>query len=289
MTQWGDLFSQRQLLMLATLSRLTREIARKYEKKDAIFAEAVQVCMAITLSRGTDLNNSLCRWKQDAECPVNLFGRQAIPMVWDFAETVITSGSSGSWPIMFQRTYDSILPFLEIRNSGNSILTTATKQTLPDDVASLLATDPPYYDAIPYSHLSDFFYVFLKRILYESCPGLFSSKLVEKTEEIVVDRAHSLSTSNKGIPDENEGKVSSSSKQAVFAPGATVLDRVHQCMLLFAAGRSDALKRFLVDEDHGKDAKLWKLAQSLSALYPTGSNEKRWVDGVLARKKGLGF
>ena len=60
-------------------------------------------------------------------------------------------------------------------------------------------------------------------------------------------------------------------------------------MLLFGAGRTEALKWFLVDGGVGKDAQLWKLAQALSALYPSGSDEKRWVDGVLARKKGLGF
>lgn len=70
---------------------------------------------------------------------------------------------------------------------------------------------------------------------------------------------------------------------------STVLDRVHQSMLLFASGRAEALKRFLVDDGVGRQAQFWKLAQSLSALYPSGSEEKRWVDGVLARKKGLGF
>ena len=72
-------------------------------------------------------------------------------------------------------------------------------------------------------------------------------------------------------------------------PGSTVLDRVHQAMILFAAGRGEALKRFLVEEGIGKDARFWKLAQSLSALYPSGIDEKRWVDGVLARKKTLGL
>lgn len=71
--------------------------------------------------------------------------------------------------------------------------------------------------------------------------------------------------------------------------GATTLDRVHQAMILFAAGRSEALRRFLVEEGVGRDGKFWTLAQALSALYPAGSDERRWVDGVLARKKGLGF
>lgn len=72
-------------------------------------------------------------------------------------------------------------------------------------------------------------------------------------------------------------------------PGITVLDRLHQAMVLFAAGRGEAMKRFIVEEGIGNDARFWKLAQSLTALYPGGSDEKRWVDGVLARKKGLGF
>jgi hypothetical protein len=71
--------------------------------------------------------------------------------------------------------------------------------------------------------------------------------------------------------------------------GRSVLDRVHQAMLLFSAGRGDALRRFLVDDGVGRDERFWRLAQALSALYPSSTDEKRWVDGVLARKKGLGF
>ena len=72
-------------------------------------------------------------------------------------------------------------------------------------------------------------------------------------------------------------------------PGTTVLDQLHQTMLLFGAGRGEALKRFLVEEGVGNNPMYWRLAQSLSALYPSGTDEKRWVDGVLARKKSIGF
>jgi hypothetical protein len=71
--------------------------------------------------------------------------------------------------------------------------------------------------------------------------------------------------------------------------GETVLDRIHQSMILFAAGRSEALKRFIVEDGAGRDQRFWRLAQALSALYPSHTEEKRWVDGVLARKKGFGF
>jgi hypothetical protein len=80
-----------------------------------------------------------------------------------------------------------------------------------------------------------------------------------------------------------------SAKVPTPTPGETILDQVHQAMILFAAGRGEAMKRFLVEDGVGKSAPFWKLAQSLSALYPPGGDEKRWVDGVLARKKGLGL
>jgi hypothetical protein len=72
-------------------------------------------------------------------------------------------------------------------------------------------------------------------------------------------------------------------------PGQTALDRVHQAMILFGANRGEALKQFLVEDGVGRDARFWKLAQALSALYPTAVEEKRWIDGVLSRKKALGF
>jgi len=72
-------------------------------------------------------------------------------------------------------------------------------------------------------------------------------------------------------------------------PGTTSLDRLHQAMILFGAQRGELLKRFLVEDGVGKDARFWKLAQSLAALYPPGTDERRWVEGVLARKKGLGL
>ncbi|MBM0106503.1 DUF1156 domain-containing protein [Steroidobacter sp. S1-65] len=73
------------------------------------------------------------------------------------------------------------------------------------------------------------------------------------------------------------------------SPGHTTLDRVHQAMVLFAAGRDEAMKRFLLQDGVGQQSTFWRLAQALSFLYPVGAEEKRWIDGVLARKKGLGF
>ncbi|MEI2763293.1 hypothetical protein [Methanothrix soehngenii] len=72
-----------------------------------------------------------------------------------------------------------------------------------------------------------------------------------------------------------------------FSPGSTALDRVHQAMLLFGEGRGDGLKTFL--QEIGQDQGFWSLAQALNSLYPVGSEERRWVEGVLARKKSMGL
>jgi hypothetical protein len=72
-------------------------------------------------------------------------------------------------------------------------------------------------------------------------------------------------------------------------PGSTVLDRLHQAMILFGANRGELMKRFLVDDGVGKDGRFWSLADNLNKLYPPGTDERRWVEGVLARKKGLGL
>jgi putative DNA methylase len=93
----------------------------------------------------------------------------------------------------------------------------------------------------------------------------------------------------RGLPSLFEELAAEPEPEMVLAPGASTLDRLHQAMLLFADGQSAALRRFLVDEGVGKDDRFWRLADALSRLYPMNSQEKRWVDGLLARKKGLGL
>jgi len=126
------------------------------------------------------------------------------------------------------------------------------------------------------------------RAVFERSEYLFGAKTAAsaKTKE-------KPSPKRKGqmslLPETSVGKERrGSAMTAIPTPGSTTLDRVHQAMLLFGNGRSDAMATFL-KEGVGKQARFWNLAQNLSALYPSGSDEKRWVDGVLARKKGLGF
>jgi putative DNA methylase len=599
LTTWGDFFTPRQSFMLATLVTLLVQAQNKIESEsEQEFAAAVTAILSLGVSRLTDISNSLCNWSVTSTQAVHLFGRQAIPMMWDFAEASFLSDAAGD----YATTIRNMIRILEREAGapleGHAVQATATGHPLPDDSASGFITDPPYYDAVPYAYLSDFFYVWLRRCLLRTHAELFRDRLVPKDAEIVVDRTHELSDTTHDIeyyerelarafaearrvlrPDgvgtivfaskttasweailkavvdagwiitgswpidtEREARVSAQGQSrlassvhlvcrprentdgsvsesigewrdvlgqlpkrihewmprlasegvvgadAIFAclgpaleifsrysrvekangdavplreyleqvwaavstealslifadadaaglepdarltamwlwtlgggasatngkatqpesssdddaeddvsdeeegstkakttvgytlefdaarkiaqglgihlersesivevkgdkarllpvsertrylfgksdettppargrkkppkqrsfleeldtvvaetdgkkgnaglkpsPGETVLDRVHQAMILFAAGRGDALRRFLVEDGAGTDARFWKLAQSLSALYPTGTDEKRWVDGVLARKKGLGL
>lgn len=588
LTTWSDYFTPRQALTLATLTRLVQKTAAKLESQtESEFNTAVRTCLAFVTDKMADKSSSLCRWKASAEyMGGNTFGRQALPMLWDFCEANVLGEVTGDiaseveWvEKVLRHVADSVMA------GGISETASATSHPLPDDSANALFTDPPYYDAVPYAFLSDFFYVWLRRTLASVHGDLLAQPCVPKDSEIVVDRPHELSNSthniafyereltkafsesrrvlrpdsvgtvifaskttasweailraivdagwiitgswpidtemearvsaqgqarlassvhlvcrprenpdgsvrtddvgdwrdvltelplrihdwmprlaqegvvgadaifsclgpaleifsrysrvekasgevvtlkeyleqvwaavsrealsmifegaegsgleedarltamwlwtlstggdrNDGggneeeIPDEAEVETAAQLKPSGYALefdaarkiaqglgihldrlkalveikgdiarllpvseragylfgqettqpqqkrkkkqsqpslfqlqekvkeggtweippvsklGATVLDRVHQSMLLFAGGRSEALKRFLVEDGAGRDARFWKLAQALSALYPIGSDEKRWVDGVLARKKGLGL
>lgn len=582
-TRWGDMFSPRQQLALATYARLVRKASEQESRaSEPAFAEAVGVLLALALSRLADISNAHCQWRITKTQVCHLFTRQALSMLWDFAEPhIFAEDAAGN----FTTTLGTMVEVLERWGDTGGDATvrrqSATSHVLADDMAAALFTDPPYYDAVPYATLADFFYVWLKRSVPPSLAPLFADTLIPKQEECVVDEAkgkfaaffestmtralaearrvvapdgigvvvfahkstsgweaqikamldagwvvtaswpldtelgnrmraqnsaalassvhlvcrpredidgklrtdsvgdwrevlrelpvrihewlprlsaegivgadaifaclgpalevfsrysrvekasgehvelkeylehvwaavsrealsmlfadpdtagldadarltaiwlwtvasvseHGPEDADEDAPEEDDedeaaggketatgfvleydaarkiaqglgvqlesmgsvvevkgeqarllavaeraaflfGKVESATstrkaarkKQlALFAEleqaaeeqgwgdvgapkaGATTLDRVHQAMLLFAAGRGEALKRFLVDDGAGREASFWKLAQSLSALYPAGTNEKRWVDGVLARKKGLGF
>ena len=195
---WTDHFSRRQLLALTTITRLIQSVAKR-ENGDSDFHGAVATCLALNLGKLADLANSLCPWEPVAECPRHLFSRQAIPFTWDFGEGVPIGDSSGSWQIMVERFATILAGIGSDWHQSSPQLASATAHPLPDDSANALVTDPPYYDAVPYAYLSDFFYVWLRRSLFNVHPDLFSGEVVPKDSEIVVDRSHELSNSTHDI------------------------------------------------------------------------------------------
>jgi putative DNA methylase len=578
MRTWGDLFTPRQALALTTYARLAREYPALKSSKDSGYRNALAGILALMVNRLADLNASLCVWQLSTPNTAHVFGRWALPMIMDFGEVNPLAGAGGSPESALRRMKAGIEAIASIiHDSGSAEAASAVKVPLPDLSAAAFITDPPYYDAVPYADLSDFFYVWLKRTLPESFPISFAEQLSPKSLECIVDptkgkdrayfegtiklamieakrvlaphgigllvfahkstagweaqlqamidagwtitaswpidtemasrlraknsaalassihivcrpREHlgaqngtvgdwrdvlqalpnrmaewmrrlaeegvvgadaifaclgpaleifsrysrvekangdtvglkeylvyvwaaiakealamvfkgadasgfeedarltamwlwTLSAGQTGNRDSDDDESSEEEESDAVAPsgyvleydaarkiaqglgahlesltslievkgevarllpvaertrrlfgkdeaespttkrkkrtsqlqlgfvaeleqaeeggswgskgapthGATFLDRVHQCMILFAAGRGEALRRFLVDEGVGRDERFWRLAQVLSFLYPKTSDEKRWIDGVLARKKGLGF
>ena len=151
---FGDLFTARQKAALVELGKMVVNLPTGTEKN----------LIALLIGKMADGNNSLARWEPGAENPVNLFSRQAIPMVWDFCESTPKSNARG----VFLSSTDAVCKVIDstrIAASSQILQSDATEHLLPDQASSIWFTDPPYYDAIPYADLSDFFLVWLKRTL----------------------------------------------------------------------------------------------------------------------------
>ena len=204
-THWHEIFTPRQLVALTTFSDLVQEAREKVisDAKKAgwgddelgledggsgatAYGDAVAVYLAFVLSKQADLGNNLCRWESIAQCPRQLFGRQAIPMVWDFAESNPFSNSSGAWSILlsgitsaFKKAYTNI----DANAFGQAEQADASNQRISQ--SKIISTDPPYYDNIGYADLSDFFYSWLRRSLRASYSKLFATMAVPKSDELV--------------------------------------------------------------------------------------------------------
>ena len=186
MMQWGDLFTARQKVALVELGRLTQRIT---ESKII-----THIFVALAIDKVAMQNSTGCRWKPSGESLVDTFGRHALGVVWDFAESIPTSGSTGD--IKDQLGWVAKSTDQPLNKSGQMQLADATDYPLPDQTAGVWFTDPPYYDAIPYSDLSDFFLVWLKRNLpnHPLLRDPFDSKnsLSPKTAEAVQDETKQI-------------------------------------------------------------------------------------------------
>jgi putative DNA methylase len=200
LTTYGDLFTSRQLVTLTTLSDLLHEIhplivgdaiaAGMIPEADSddcevttatSYADAVVMYLAMSISRWTDLSNSVCSWNNTNENVRALFSRQAVPMTWDFVE-LFPFSKVGSWFSMVETLIEASNS-LPSRPAGHAYQVDAASQTISE--GKVVSTDPPYYDNIGYADLSDFFYVWLRRSLRRVFPELFSTVAVPKAEELV--------------------------------------------------------------------------------------------------------
>ena len=203
MTRWADLFTSRQLTALTTLCDLVSE-AREQVRGDALaagwaddpmplaeggsgamaYAEAVSLYLAFVVNRVADRGSSLVAWQPGGEKLANTFPRQALAMVWNFAEANPFSGSSGSLEVATAWVANA-LAALPAGGAGIVHQQDAARADLDRPV--LISTDPPYYDNVPYADLSDFFYVWLRRCVGSVFPDVCATLTAPKRDELVVD------------------------------------------------------------------------------------------------------
>ncbi|NOZ87476.1 MAG: DUF1156 domain-containing protein [Deltaproteobacteria bacterium] len=202
-TKWSQLFTPRQLTALTTFSDLVKE-ARQKVLEDAkkagtlpdddrplheggggpqAYADAVATYLGFAVDKSADYWSSLCSWHNSGEKMRNTFGRQAIPMVWDFAECNPYSDSTGNWMANIEWCV-RVLRSLNLQTLGSGNQFDATSPTTYQSTP-IISTDPPYYDNIGYADLSDFFYVWLRRSLREVYPDLLSTMLTPKADELI--------------------------------------------------------------------------------------------------------
>lgn len=199
--QWGKLFTDRQLVALNTFSDLVHEARTQIEtdaqagglsvdptplrdggKGATAYAEAVSVYLGFAVSRLSDIQNSLCRWESSKTQVRNLFGRQAIPMLWDFGENNIFGDAAGD----YRTSLSSIVRVIEkFHPASIGIEVAHDAQTVTYPSATVISCDPPYYDNIGYADLSDFFFCWMKPAIRPVYPDLFSLLATPKSEELV--------------------------------------------------------------------------------------------------------
>lgn len=200
--QFGELFTPRQAITLSTFARVIRRAGEKIEKEGPgeSLALAVQAVLGLSLSRLVDRTCSLSRWRPqaDQEKIESVFGRQALAITWDFAEGTPFSEGTASWA----DALEAPLRLIEANSKtfayeGHARQATATAHPLPDDAAQAFITDPPYYDAVPYADLSDFFYVWLRRCFAGRLDDLFGEPLTPKDEEAIWNPSRVYSRTGK--------------------------------------------------------------------------------------------
>lgn len=190
MTRHRDLFTPRQLVALTTFSGLVREArelaighARAAGRDAEPYGDAVATYLALGVDKAADRNTTLCSWESGMDRMRNTFGRQALPMVWDFAETNPLAGAGGD----LRGTIESVCEVLDKLPKGPAGIVKQLDATAAVNgvVGASIATDPPYYDNIGYADLADFFYVWLRPALSHIYPELFSTLLTPKAQEMV--------------------------------------------------------------------------------------------------------
>jgi putative DNA methylase len=190
--KWREIFTPRQLLALGVFVkqiRIAASMLAKQEGKDV--AQAVSAYLAAALDRLADYSSAVCSWHNSKEQMRNTFGRFALPMIWDFCEVNPLSDTSGN----FLGALDWITRYIDhaliasVASPAPNVMNLSATRSVPMEL-DIVVTDPPYYDAIPYSDLMDFFYIWLKRTLADEnghCAAAFAANVSPKWDHSTND------------------------------------------------------------------------------------------------------
>ncbi len=189
MKKWSDLYDQRQLLFLTTLLECIVSVKSQLlsdPSMDPEFVKAVISYLALWFDMVAAFHNRLTRWENRTEAVKNVFSRHALPMLWDNVEANPFNDSSGGITTTLRYQLKVLDHCLKVSSRPARVQQgSAVKISCPSDYFDVIYTDPPYYDNVPYAPLSDFFYVWLKRIVGDFFPELFKTPLTPKSGELV--------------------------------------------------------------------------------------------------------
>ena len=204
MVEWADLFTDRQSVALSTFSELLSEVGTVIEEhartagfvedgrrlrdggsESTAYVDAVITYLAFVVDRLADRNSIICSWDSGKQHSRNTFSRQALPMVWDFAEANPFSSSSGNW--LGQATWVAKTVAAAPGGGLGEVVQRDAAARIEEVPSPVVCTDPPYYDNISYADLSDFFYVWLRRNLSDVWPEETATLLTPKAEELIAN------------------------------------------------------------------------------------------------------
>ncbi len=239
MDTWASIYTPRQLLSMVTLvkwTRAARDEMRRLVYRDE-WVEAVSGYLAMTLDRLADFSSTLLSWILSVEAIGHTFVRYALPMTWDFAEGSICTEGRGGYALCLSQVLSSLSTLEKAHRSGGSspfLLRQTATEPFQGIHVDLVVTDPPYYNAIPYADLSDFFYIWLRRTVGDLYPDIFATPTTQKSEELALRLPHT------DIPDEHTAYWYEKGMAVAFRHAWEVLSADGRMVIVFAHKEADA-------------------------------------------------
>ncbi|MCL4531750.1 MAG: hypothetical protein M1582_00920, partial [Actinobacteria bacterium] len=232
---FGQVFTPRQQLVLSSIAKWSRQAQQRLaETGEGELAEAVSGYLYCVLARVADRDSSICTWQTSGEFLHNTFMRYALPMTWDFCETNPSSDASGGFRQAMEWVAAVVEHLTEAARGSAVVQHLSATEPLGVGVADAIITDPPYYGAIPYADLADFFYVWLRRFGRDRYPTEMATETTPRAAELVQHAAYAGGDHEAAKQRYQEGMA------AAFGRAAAALKPEGITVIVFANKQPDA-------------------------------------------------